>query len=171
MNNTNSKHSMITRSQSKKSKESKQLKPKKVTFKHTNGVVLRKEEISDDIPMQLVRRPHFICKVKRSQPLAKFNKNVYSDYYTGQQVCVVRDTDYEDYYYDALYNHRDNLDTYLQHMYDAGCELMRSNIILKKDNGFELNKNFGDISSWKFAENNVINNCLLFKKLGHSLYQ
>jgi len=51
------------------------------------------------------------------------------NYYDSQQICCTRDMSMSEYYEDALNNHPDKIDVYLQELYNIGCSLWNYNII------------------------------------------
>ncbi len=93
------------------------------------------------------------------------------NFYDSQQVCCARDISMSEYYQEALTNYPDNINVYLQHLYDLGCSVVNYQIVCKDyNNNFMLNRNFGDYYDWSFAEQNVVNNCDFLRQMGHPLY-
>ncbi len=90
--------------------------------------------------------------------------------FDGQQVCAVRDTDLREYYEDACRHYYDNIDTYLQYIFDAGCALVHMNVIEKYCDSFRLNPKFMDLGAWNHREQMVIDNCLFLREIGHPMY-
>lgn len=103
------------------------------------------------------------------KPLSLMEESAYNSY-NSQQICTVRDISLESDYQNMLNNSDTNKQIYLQELFDAGCALMNYDIVIKNGGKFELNKNFDDYTSWLYNENNIIDNCRFFRKLGHPLY-
>lgn len=105
------------------------------------------------------------------QPMSNMYVSV-PNWYDSQQILCARDMSMLEYYQEALANCPDNIYFYLQHLFDIGCSLWNFQIIQKDlNNNFMLNRNFGDYYDWSFAEQNVINNCIFLRQMGHPLYQ
>lgn len=103
-------------------------------------------------------------------PMENMRESV-PNYYDSDQICCARDMSMSEYYEDALNNHPDKIDIYLQELYNIGCSLWNYNIIqIDHNNNFSLNMKFFDYYNWSFAEENVLTNCNFLRQMGHELF-
>ncbi len=145
-------HPMITRS------KKKQMNISSSNERQINIASSSKMDI--EIPLQ---------KSDHNKPFKNMTESQ-DNYYYSQQICVMRDISMEKYYIDSMNFNESNKSEYLQELYDGGCALINCGIIIKMNNDFQLDSNFGDYLNWQFNENNVINNCNYLRKMGHIRY-
>lgn len=149
-------HHMITRSKSKKTNN-----------QNNQNNQTDVDMISDDDQQQ---DTSYQQQDTYNKPMQYMQESL-PNFYDSQQVCCARELSMYNYYQEALMNYPDNINIYLQHLFDLGCSLFNLQIIYKDfNNNFILNKNFGDYFDWSFSEQNVVNNCYFLRQMGHPHY-
>ncbi len=102
-------------------------------------------------------------------PLLHFKESP-MNFFGGQQICTIRNMDFESYYQSTRDDNPDHLHKCFQVIYDAACEMMDMGIVIYSSGIFHLNERFGDYDAWRPFENQTIKNCLFLQKMGHPQY-
>lgn len=126
----------------------------------SHSMTLRSSKDMEDTLLSRCNANTFSISLKNIEE-SKYNM------YGGQQICCFRDSDLKKDLNDVLDNNNLKLKLYLQEIYDMGCALIDMEIVIKKNGKFKLNKEFPDYSSWEFAKERVIKNCLFLEEAEH----